>query len=286
MKQQFAMLRGLTVLLAALVLSACAAPAAAPTLTPSPEPTVTPTPAPTGTPVPTATPAWTFAKGSAQVPILLYHRIAPPPAGAEGRYYVSPEAFAAQMQLLHDWGYTAIPISLLVRALVYGAELPPRPVVITFDDGDISVYESAFPIMQQYGFTGVNFIVANRLQVDGYMNAARLQELAAAGWEVGSHSMTHADLRLVHDQLQSEGRQSKLVLEDALGLPVEVFAYPFGQLDEFVADRINRYGYTAAVGLGVSTQHDLSTLFYLSRREVENGADLRALLPWQGPPAP
>lgn len=154
------------------------------------------------------------------------------------------------MQALHDWGYTAIPISLLVHAIQSGAPLPERPVVITFDDGDITVYTIAFPIMREFGFVGVNYLVANRLEVEGYMNAAQLQELSAAGWEVGSHSMTHADLR-TSPNLDWEIRQSRLVLEAALGLPAETFAYPYGlgNDSESIVEQVRAH-YTAAVGLG------------------------------------
>ena len=108
---------------------------------------------------------------------------------------VSVPDFQAQMQALHDWGYTAIPISLLLDALIDGAELPPKPIVITFDDGNRNIYDNAFPIMKEYNFPGVFYIVGNRVNSGtNITHAPELKEMVDAGWEIGSHSYTHSDL--------------------------------------------------------------------------------------------
>ncbi|KAF0109095.1 MAG: hypothetical protein FD146_139 [Anaerolineaceae bacterium] len=253
--------------------------------------TATSTPLPTSTFTPTITPTATWAfqpAGKIVCPILLYHRIAEPPESDSdaARYYVPLADFEMQMQTLHEWGYTAIPLSLLITAITDGATLPPRPFVITFDDGDLSVYTAAFPVMQKYGYTGTIYLVANRLYTDGFMGPVEVKVLTDAGWEVGSHSMTHADLTVDPERLRAEGYESRLKLQEELGVPVETFAYPYGAMDPFIVDHIDAYGYRAAVGLGTFYGHDRGTLFYLSRIEVRNGTDaakLAAILPWAGP---
>ena len=80
------------------------------------------------------------------------------------------------MQALDDWGYTTITAKQLIKAITKGEALPPRPIVITFDDGHYSVYEYAFPIMQEHGFFGVTYIVANRLKSYGFTGAPQLEE--------------------------------------------------------------------------------------------------------------
>lgn len=253
-------------------------------------PTDTPVPTPTPTVTMTPTPVWVFQSGAITCPILLYHRVAEPPSpnSSDARYYISPADFQWQMQALEDWGYTTIPVSLLVEAIVKGAPLPPRPVVISFDDGDESVYANAYPIMQAYGFTGVLYLVMAYMESgsQGYMDAGQIQTMIASGWEIGSHSMTHPHLDEVHDQVYFEEAQSKTQLESTFGVRVNTFAYPYGAIDEFVVDKTVEYGYTAAVGLwnpGEKYVNSLDTLFYLSRIEVRNGTDLQAfaaLLPW------
>ena len=89
-------------------------------------------------------------QGQVVAPILLYHHIAD--VGNSNRYYVSVENFRLQMLTLKQEGYTSVTPAMLVEALVYGAELPPKPVVITFDDGNLDVYTSAFPSHARAGF--------------------------------------------------------------------------------------------------------------------------------------
>ncbi len=256
-------------------------PTRTPTATSSPSPTATASPTATSTPAPTATPTWAWVQGSVTAPILLYHHIADD--SGSNRYYVSPENFQQQMLTLQQGGYTSITPSLLVDALVYGAELPPRPVVITFDDGNLDVYTTAFPIMRQLGFVGAFYIVSDRLRVEGFVGAAELNELVAAGWEIGSHSMTHPDLTLNHDILRQEILQSRLLLEETIGVPVRSFAYPFGLVDEYVVDKTEEYGYTSGMGLGTFNTHTLGARFYLSRREVRYEYDLEVFRGLLGP---
>ncbi|MEJ5239829.1 MAG: polysaccharide deacetylase family protein [Anaerolineales bacterium] len=247
-------------------------------------PTPGESPIPTPSPIPTSTWQW---QGPDQVicPILLYHRIATPPF--PNPYYVTPENFRAQMQALREWGYTSIPISLLVRAIKQGAPMPPRPVVISFDDGDISVYDTAFPIMQEIGFIGVNYIVSNRLRSEGYMNVQQLLEMVQYGWEVGSHSVNHANLvEDANPRFQLE--QSRRDLETALKIPVETFAWPFGNFTPSLLKLASRF-YEAAVGLGPQHIQTYASLFYLRRRGVPYDWDVQtfgSFLPWNTPPQP
>lgn len=261
---------------------------APPTHTPTATTTFTPLPTSTHTATITPTPTWVFQPaGEVTCPILLYHRIAEPPSDDPlvARYYIPPAEFEMQMQTLRDWGYTAIPISLLIAAIKDGAPLPPRPVVITFDDGDASVHDNAFPIMERLGYTGVIYLVVNYMEQDGYMGVAEVQRLAAAGWEVGSHSYSHIDMVANIERMRIEGYESRLELQKMLDLPIGTYAYPFGVASPFVIDHVDGYGYQGAVGLGTFYTHPPYTLFYLSRIEVRNGTQpdtLAGMLPWSG----
>lgn len=271
-----------------------AALALTPSITPTASltPTITMTPTPTATNTPTITPTWIkHPKGEPVVaPILLYHHIRT--IDKPGRYDVSPETFEMQLQYLRQWGYTSITIEQLVNALKYSDPLPERPVVITFDDGALDVYQNAFPIMQKLGFVGTFYIVSNRLKSADFVNVNQLREMIAAGWEIGSHSRSHIDLTLNHEAINTEALQAKRELIDAIGYPVNSFAYPFGMIDPVVGNHISSYGFTNGVGLGTSYIHSMGTIFYLSRLEVRNEYDYAAfakLLPWSPvstPPAP
>ena len=255
-----------------------------PTMTATPLPTWTQTPTPTQTPSPTPTATWIFNEaGRVVAPILLYHHITDiTPAN---RYYVSPINFREQMKALKEWGFTTITPSYLRQVLVNGGDLPYRPIIITFDDGDLDVYENAYPIMLEYGFVGAFYIVSSRMGADGYVGVDQLEEMVLNGWEIGSHTVNHLDLTQNHDSAREEMLQSRLDIEDAISVTVTSLAYPYGLVDEYIATQAQEYGYFTGMGLGILTEHTWGTLYYLNRREVHGDMDLTifaSLLPWSG----
>ncbi len=251
-----------------------------PTFTPAPThtPTATLTPTPTDTPEPTLTPTWSAVPGfsTLEVPILLYHHISTEQSG--NRYFISPAVFRQQIQTLHDLGFTSLTVAQLADLLINGGLLPAKPVVITFDDGDSDVYTNAYPVLKEFGFTASFYIVAGYLNGKDFVTSAQLQELVAAGWEIGSHSYNHVDLTIDHDQLRKELVDSKIKIEDATGVKVHTIAYPFGKVDEEVLNKTSDYGYKAGLGLGTSNLHSINNIFYLSRREVQADFDLQTFL--------
>lgn len=272
----------------AILLAGCAPSSASPTAaSPLPRPSSTAAPtgtavpptataSPTASPSPEPTPTYaTFGPGPVEIPILLYHHITP---GGDGpRYTVSAEAFEEQLAFLADNGYHTVTVADVAAAVRHGAALPPRPIVLTFDDGNLDTFTEAWPRMQRHGFVGVIYVVANRVGAEGFVSAEQLTELAGAGWEVGSHSYTHANLiNSGRGQWRHEIIGSKLELERLLGLPVESFAYPFGVGDSEIFAKTSEYGYAAAVGLGKGRLHDRGDLYYLDRREVLGDWDLAA----------
>lgn len=268
-------------------------PTVSPTATATPEPSATPSPSATPTETPTSTfpptelsPTWVWTDpGRVIVPILLYHHVSDD--HGMNRYFVTPENFRGQMRALKRWGYTSITPSTLVQVLTQGGDLPARPVIITFDDGNLDVYSNAFPIMKKLGFVGTFYIVAEKLAEYNLVNAEQLSEMIAAGWEIGSHSLSHNDLTYNHASLNQEILQSRLLLEDILGVPVRSLAYPFGLADDYVKEWTQEYGYTSGMGLGTFNDHTPNSLYFLSRREVRFEFDMdafKALLPWTEPP--
>ncbi len=263
-----------------------------PTVTPILFPTHSPTTPPSETPLPTATftPTLTLepqpvfqGPGEIVVPILLYHHIGFSLQGGTV-YYISPEAFDRQMNLLYQWGYETISLELLVRAIREGAVLPPKPVILTFDDGSESTYTAALPIMQRYGFIGISYVVLNYIGIPRYMNVEQIRSLHASGWEIGSHGLSHADLTARPGRQEDEIVESRRRLERWLGVPVLSFAYPFGAYDDTSLQNVHAAGYIAAMGLGNETVQGSKNLFYLSRKPVRGTDDLRSfslLLPWR-----
>lgn len=217
------------------------------------------------------------------LPILLYHHIGIPES--ESPYYVSPYEFERQIYLLREWGYQTISVELLVRAIKHGAELPPKPIILTFDDGVESTFTNALPILQKYGFTGTAYIVHNYVGLSGYMNADQIRALSAAGWEIGSHSISHVDLTVRTDRQKDEIVDSRIKLQRMLDIPILTFAYPFGAYNTDSVHYAHSAGYIGAVGLGNESLQKTSNLFYLYRRIVTGNQSLESfalLLPWRG----
>lgn len=252
------------------------------TATASPSPTLVPTD--TFTPTLTPEPQWAIqGPGEVIVPILLYHHIGIPQN--ESPYYISPFDFERQIYLLHEWGYRTISVELLVRAIQQGAELPPKPIIVTFDDGGEGTYTNALPIMQKYGFTGTAYIVYNYIGIGGYMDVDQIRALYSAGWEIGSHSISHANLTVRSDRQKDEIVDSRMKLRALLDVPILTFAYPFGAYNSDSVHYAHFAGYIAAMGLGNDALQGNKNLFYLYRMTINANQSLEAfalLLPWRG----
>lgn len=180
---------------------------------------------------------------SGRVAILTYHSL--DDSGAV--LSTPPRLFAAQMQSLHERGIQVIPLSAVGQALQAqaGSQLL---LALTFDDGFRNVYEYGLPILQQYGFPATVFLVTDYC---GALNAwpgqspaverrpllgwAEVRAMSAAGIAFGSHTRTHPDLSSMTQQgIESELLGSKQAIEDAIGRPVDAFAYPYGVTNQRV----------------------------------------------------
>ena len=189
------------------------------------------------------------------------------------------------MYLLHEWGYQTIPVELLVKAITEGAELPQKPIILTFDDGSESVLTTAFPIMQKYNFTGTAYIVYNYIGITNYMDADQIRGLYTQGWEIGSHSISHVSLTERTDRQRDEIVDSRQKLQRNLGIPILTFAYPFGAYNADSVHYAHFAGYIAAMGLGDSVIQGSGNLFYLYRKDIVGINDLphfAMFLPWRG----
>jgi peptidoglycan/xylan/chitin deacetylase (PgdA/CDA1 family) len=182
------------------------------------------------------------------VPILMYHVLGDPPPGAPyPQLYVSDADFAGQMRWLALHGYTAVTLRSVWDHWHGRASLPPRPVVVSFDDGYRSVAHSAFPTLRERGWTGVLNLAVKNLQVRGGISERQVRRLIAGGWEIDAHTLTHPDLTTVDErQLTREVAGSRRALRRLFGIPVEFFCYPGGRFDARVIAAVRAAGFLAA----------------------------------------
>lgn len=205
---------------------------------------------------------------SLRVPILVYHSIAPnhPGQTAEQRGLdVDTATFRQQMDYLAANHFNVIPLGALIDALQGRGMVPERSVVITFDDGWLTQYENALPVLQRLHFTATFFVVTKQVGLGSkYMTLDQVRALQRAGMTIASHSRTHPDLTKVSDaQLNDEIAGSRQDLQKTLGTNTDLFAYPYGAWNKRVAATARRAGYRGARLAAGGPWNDASDLFAL-----------------------
>lgn len=194
-------------------------------------------------------------QGHAAVPkrvvILMYHHIADLPATASARqrrWTLSPKSFSEQMEWLAKQRFHPVSMAQVTAYLKHGVPLPPKPIVLSFDDGWKDHYTVALPILKKKNLVGTFFIITNSVGHSAYLNWEELLELSAAGMDIQSHTREHSDLTKLSDQaVLDEIAGSKKDLEDRLNTEVNVLAYPYGRYNRRVVDLTKRAGFENAV---------------------------------------
>ena len=183
--------------------------------------------------------------------VLVYHGLGPPD-GDDARLLVTPERFESQIRYLQRRGYRFRTAEELLD------EGPPAngTVVLTFDDGFRSWLTDVAPLLQRLGVRGTFYVSPGLLGQQHWRlngDAGKLlvveeaKALVDAGMELGSHTMSHPDLRLLDGrELAFELEQSKVELEEITGRPCRTFAYPYGLYDERVTEAVAAAGYELA----------------------------------------
>lgn len=236
--------------------------------------------APAGRPV-------AVAPAGRPVPVLMYHEIAPAGESAS-RLAVSPDDFARQLGWLHAAGFETLTAGQLAGILAgHPGRVPPRPVVLTFDDGFEDFHRRVMPLLHRYGFTATVFVTTGWVADAGLQAAGRrpgrmlswsqVIEAARAGLEVGAHSWQHPQLdRLPAGRLREELYAGKAQLEDRLGAPVTGLAYPFGYSSARVRQVAREAGHGYACAVGNTLPGPGADLMALPRLTVRRSTSLPA----------
>jgi len=189
------------------------------------------------------------AKGYQTVPILCYHRVGP-----YVNLMVMPrETFAAQMEYLARNQYNVIRLSDLPDFLSGKRALPPRAVIISFDDGHVSSYQHAYPILKKHGFPATFFLYTDFLGAGEGLTWAQISEMKKSGLvDFQSHSKTHSNLivrlpgesdQRYAERIQTELRVPRDVIERNVPGKVTHHAFPFGDANQLVLERLTQTGH-------------------------------------------
>lgn len=187
-----------------------------------------------------------YFSGKYTVPIMMYHHVTNEEFEAED---VTPENFRRQMNFLKTHHYHVISMDQLVNEITSGKPLPPKSVVIAFDDGNQDNYTNALPILKEFRFPVIFFISPGFFSRTGFMDWKEIKELQAQEFfSFGSHGMTQAYLPgLSEDKLEYEILESKKILEKGLGVKIDYIAYPVGGFNNAIKALVEKAGYKAAV---------------------------------------
>lgn len=207
-----------------------------------------------------------------QIPILMYHSISSYASPRFRSCIVTPTSFEEHLSYLEESHYTSVTVTQFVQAMAKeGKALPPRPILITFDDGYQDFYTMALPALRRHGFTATLYVatafIGNTSRwlrdkeetMRPMLTWDQLAEINANGIECGAHSHTHPQLDILPlARVKDEILRSKKLLEENLGQEILSFAYPYGYYSNRVQQMVQAAGFASAcaIKLHLSSLHD------------------------------
>jgi peptidoglycan/xylan/chitin deacetylase (PgdA/CDA1 family) len=213
------------------------------------------------------------------IPILMYHSISSYASKGFQPCIVSPEAFDKHLTYLDQHHYTSLTVTQLAQAMAKGGStLPPRLVVLTFDDGYADFYTAALPALQRHGLTATLYIAtafvegtSRWLQNIGegdrpMLSWEQLTEINTSGIECAAHTHTHPALDMLPPSAaRDEIVRSKELLEDHLDQRISSFAYPFGFYSSRVLHIVRESGFDSACAIGRKMSSTRENTYALAR---------------------
>jgi peptidoglycan/xylan/chitin deacetylase (PgdA/CDA1 family) len=191
-----------------------------------------------------ATPQADWKPFSGPVPILDYNDLGQAPEGTPNpELFVGRTDFEKQMDWLDQHGYQAVTLEQVQEAWFHGGKLPPKPIVLSFDNGYRPQYTFALPTLRKHGWAGVLDLEAEGSE----LYESNVKAMIAAGWELAAHSIQHRNLtELGPEELTEEVAGSRKILQREFKVPVNNFSYPEGEFDETVVAAVEAAGYVGA----------------------------------------
>jgi peptidoglycan/xylan/chitin deacetylase (PgdA/CDA1 family) len=250
------------------------------------------------------------SKYTTKLPILMYHNIS---KDGEGSATIAEAAFEAQIAALSKAGYTAVSFDELMAYVKSGAELPDKPVLITFDDGYLSNYEIAYPILKQYGMKATIFAIGSSVgksvykdteyEIIPHFDYQQAKEMSDSGiisiqshtydmhqWPPYEEGRARENILRFEDEdeedyiplLRNDIRRSIREIQEATGKPVKVLAYPNGYYDSLSQAVLWEEG----IRVTLTTQQGMNTiikglpqsLLGLKRFAIDDGISPEKLL--------
>src|SRR5215212_5200056 len=189
----------------------------------------------------------------ANVPVLCWHQIraqTPSDSARDRTYIVSPKVLAGQLAALDRAGYHSVSVQAVVAHVALGKPLPPKPVLLTFDDGSEGQWTRALPLLRRHHFVATFFVMTVVLGKPGWFTRDQVRRLDRGGMTVAAHTYDHQPVpQYGEDDWKTQLVEPAGELAKLLGHPVRIFAYPFGLWNRAAFPHLDDAGYVAAFQL-------------------------------------
>lgn len=188
-------------------------------------------------------------------------------------YSVRREAFAAQMKLIWELKIPVLSLPQYLQAIKQQQPFAQNSLVITFDDGFLTDYEVAYPILKNYGFPATFFVCL--VNIKSETRWPQMREMVQNGFTIGAHTVSHAYLSDLSPQdLIRELNDCKKIIEENIGQKVKYLAPPGGRYNRQVVETANKLGYEALLTTRVGLNHQHSDVMQLKRWTVRYSTSL------------
>ena len=212
---------------------------------------------------------------------LAYHRVAQHQASRCDPYAVTPTHLRAHLAWLARWGYSGCSLATLINA---GKNQQCRSIALTFDDGYLDFYTTAWPILQEFGFGATVFVVTESIgQIANWAEAPvaplmswnEIQRLVESGVEIGAHGARHRPLDMISsDERRADLSQAYHTLSTRFGYSSIGLAYPYGRWSPQAAAAVANAGFEWGCTARGGVNHPWTPLFKLRRTLIRSQTSL------------
>lgn len=216
-----------------------------------------------------------------QVPILMYHYLSDPPADADVYRLdlsVSPQAFREQLTYLRDNGFVTVDFYDLSQAITGNQPLPPRRVLLTFDDGHRDHYTNAFPLLKEFGMKATFFIITDLAETwnENHLTWPMIEEMSQAGMRMEIHTKSHFNLggksrKFIWEEIEG----SQKVLAQHIGYQPRYLAYPGGSYDDQVLGIVRELDLWGAVTTRWGWDQSYEKRYTMPRLRIRNSTSIK-----------
>jgi peptidoglycan/xylan/chitin deacetylase (PgdA/CDA1 family) len=214
-----------------------------------------------------------YKKPHFRIPVMNYHSVGIAPGNT---VVITPAKLEEQMQYLADNQYDVLTLQQFIDIWEGKTPAPPKPVLLTFDDGYTDNYTDAMPILQKFHFPATLFMTPGWVDKPGYLTWEQVKEMHENGWDIQPHGMSHSSLpRMDAEKQRYEIAESRKLIEEHIGTIANVFCYPYGHYNNTSLSILKEEDYLLAFTIEQGRTDPTQHPYRLYRLFVNGEEDLK-----------